>query len=90
MRPGIMQLQRLTNSKVCSQQVRDPEEKKICFQFDSEVWELEVLCMHAQLCSTLCDRMGNLSGSSVHGIFQGRTLERVAIFSSRGSSQPRD
>ena len=28
-------------------------------------------------------------GSSVHGIFQARILEWVAIFSSRGSSQPR-
>ena len=32
----------------------------------------------------------NLSGSSDHGIFQARTLEWVAIPSSRGSSQPRD
>ena len=30
------------------------------------------------------------SGSSVHGIFQARTLEWVAIFSFRGSSQSRD
>ena len=29
-------------------------------------------------------------GSSVHGIFQARTLEWVAISSPRGSSQPRD
>ena len=29
-------------------------------------------------------------GSSVHGIFQARILEWVAIFSSRGSSWPRD
>ena len=29
-------------------------------------------------------------GSSVHGIFQSRILEWVAISSSRGSSQPRD
>ena len=29
-------------------------------------------------------------GSSVHGIFQARILERVAISFSRGSSQPRD
>ena len=32
----------------------------------------------------------NLPGSSVHGIFQARVLEWVAIFFSRGSSQPRD
>ena len=28
--------------------------------------------------------------SSVHGMFQARILEQVAISSSRGSSQPRD
>ena len=32
----------------------------------------------------------SLPGSSVHGIFQARILEWVAIFFSRRSSQPRD
>ena len=32
----------------------------------------------------------SLPGSSVHEIFPARTLERAAIFFSRGSSQPRD
>ena len=32
----------------------------------------------------------SLPGSSVHGIFQARVLELVAISFSRGSSQPRD
>ena len=32
----------------------------------------------------------SLPGSSIHGIFQARVLEWVAIFFSRGSSQPRD
>ena len=32
----------------------------------------------------------SLPGSSVHGIFQARVLEWVAISFSRGSSQPRD
>ena len=35
----------------------------------------------AQLCLILCDH----TGSSVHGILQGRTLEWVAMPSSRGS-----
>ena len=40
---------------------------------------------------TLCDPMDcNLPGSSVHGIFQARILEWVAILFSRGSSPPRD
>ena len=45
----------------------------------------------AQSCPTLCDPMDcSLPGSSVHGIFQARILEWVAISFSRGSSQPRD
>ena len=52
------------------------------------------VCMRAQahsLCPTLCDPMDcSLPGSSVHVIFQARVLEWVAIFSSRGSSWPRD
>ena len=40
-----------------------------------------------QLCPTLCDPMGcSLPYSSVHGIFQARVLEWVAISFSRGSS----
>ena len=43
----------------------------------------------AQSCPTLCDPMDcSLSGSSVHGIFQARVLEWIAISFSRGSSQP--
>ena len=43
------------------------------------------------LSPTLCDPMDcSLPGSSVHGIFQARVLEWVAISLSRGSSQPRD
>ena len=40
---------------------------------------------------TLCDPMDwSLSGSSVHGILQARTLESVVISFFRESSQPRD
>ena len=45
----------------------------------------------SQSCPTLCDPMdGSLAGSSVHGIFQARILEWVAIFFPRGSCWPRD
>ena len=45
----------------------------------------------AQSCQTLCDPVDcSPPGSSVHGIFQVRVLEWVAISFSRGSSQPRD
>ena len=45
----------------------------------------------AQSCLTLCDPMDcSLPGSSIHGIFQARILQWVAISFSGGSSQPRD
>ena len=45
----------------------------------------------AQLCPTLSDPIDcSLPGSSVHGIFQARVLEWIAISFSRRSSQPRD
>ena len=59
-----------------------PKVEKCSFQKWSEV---------AQSCPTLCDPMDcRLPGSSIHGIFQARVLEWVAISFSRGSSQPRD
>ena len=43
----------------------------------------------AQSCLTLCDPMDcSLPGSSIHGIFQARVLDWVAI--SGGSSRPKD
>ena len=45
----------------------------------------------AQSCLTLCDPVDySLPGSSVHGVFQARVLEWVAVSFSRGSSQPGD
>ena len=44
-----------------------------------------------QSCLILCNPMDcSLPGSSIHGIFQARILEWVAISFSRGSSWPRD
>ena len=55
-----------------------------CFSLE---WVSEV----TQSCLTLCDPMDcSLPGSSIHGIFQARVLEWVAISFSRGSSRPRD
>ena len=46
-----------------------------------------LLCVHAQLCLTLCDHTGCTSlGFSVRGISQARILEQVAIFFFRGPS----
>ena len=49
------------------------------------------MCSDPKLCPTLWDPIDcSLPGSSVHGIFQARILEWVAISYSRESSQPRD
>ena len=51
----------------------------------------QVKLIGTQLCPTLCEPMiCSPPGSSVHGIFQARLLEWVAISFSRGSSRPRD
>ena len=48
-------------------------------------------CSATQLCLTFCDPMDcSQPDSTVHGIFQARILESVAISSSRRSSWPRD
>ena len=66
-----------------------------CSAEDSVVTALEYilpLCvLVTQLCPTLCNPMDcSPPGSSVHGIFQARILEWVAMPLSRGSSLPRD
>ena len=62
--------------------VKEESEKASLRRVKSEV---------AQSCPTLCDPMGCiLPGFSIHGIFQARILEWVAISFSRGSSQPRN
>ena len=56
--------------------------RQLGFERESEV---------TQSCPTLCDPMDcSLPDFSVHGIFQARVLEWVAISFSRGSSRPRD
>ena len=56
-----------------------------------QVGQAALLCSVAQSRPTLCDSMECSSpGSSLHGIFQARTLEWAVISYSRASSQPRD
>ena len=48
-------------------------------------------CLVFQSCPALCNSMDcSLPGSSIHGIFQARVLKWAVIYSSRGSSRPRD
>ena len=56
-----------------------------------EVWKWKSESEVTQSCLTLCNPMDcSLPRSSVHGVFQARVLEWVAISFSRGSSWPRD
>ena len=75
-------------------QVKDMQ---ICSNFTSPPWILpqkdaggyyQLRKMKVK-CPTLCDPM-DCPGSSIHGIFQARVLQWVAISLSRGFSWPRD
>ena len=66
-----------------------------CFEhLNWNVWCVKSTCLYAkslQSCPTLCHPMDcSPPGSSLHGVFQARILEWVAMASSRGSSRPRD
>ena len=68
----------------------------LCFWFWANILIESLVftrCVHAkslQSCPTLCDPMDcRLPGSFVHGVFQARILEWVAISFSRGTSWPR-
>ena len=60
-------------------------------QLNNNEIDVNRVCMSHQSCLTLCDPVGySPPGSSVHGIFQARILEWVAIPFFKGSSQSRD
>ena len=72
-----------------AEQVREitGKNKELCGVYLNRESESEV----SQLCTTLGDPVDcSPPGSSVHGILQARILGWVAIFFSRGSSQPQD
>ena len=61
-----------------------------CMKFLKKL-KIELPCVRAQSCLTLCNPMNcSLPGSSVYGFLQANILEWVAISFSRGSSQPKN
>ena len=67
---------------------RHDQKRKQCTMY--KVIMISMPCLCAQSCPTLCNLVDcNVPGSSVHGNFQTRILEWVAISSSR-RSRPRD
>ena len=66
-----------------------PHQMQILYSMNS-LWNI-LWAMSIQSCPTLCNPMDcSPPGSSIHGVLQARILEWVTMFSSRGSSQPRD
>ena len=66
-------------------------QKKIFEETIPENFQNLVCVLVAQSCPTLCDPTDcSPPGSFIHGIFQARIVEWVAISFSRRSSQPRD
>ena len=79
--------------------IRDKEGHLIMIKGTIQEKDIKILNIYAPsivkevtlLCLPLCNPMDcSLPGSSIHGIFQARVLEWLAISFSRGSSQPRD
>ena len=61
---------------------------KICFNYKSYISKRVPVWVPS--CVQVCDPMNcSLPGSSVHGIFQARILERAALSFSRGPSLPK-
>ena len=61
----------------------------VLLNFDMLLSTSYIVSEVAQSCPTLCDPMDcSLPGSSVHGIFQARVLEWIAISFSRDFSDP--
>ena len=77
---------------LCPHLVLCPVPLGSCTDPSGLVYSFACLCAKSlQLCPTLCDPMDHsLPDTSVSGILQARTLEWVAMPSSRGSSRPRD
>ena len=64
----------------------------VCMYIHIFTYTFTAFLLFAQSCPTLCYPVdcSSLPGSSIHGIFQARILEWVAISFSRRSSLPRD
>ena len=60
------------------------------FAFSLQDQKYLCCCLIIKSCPTLCDPMDCSPPRSVHGIFQARILELVAIYFSRESSQSRN
>ena len=65
-------------------------ESSVCFHIPSPDLTIVSQCWSLSCARLFATHGFSPPGSSVHGIFQARILEWIAIYFSRGSSQPRD
>ena len=72
--------------------LQDPDNHNgVITNLEPDILDIDIDTEVTQLCPTLWDPMDcSLPGCSVHGIYQARILEWVAISFSRRSSRPRD
>ena len=86
------------NKRILISNIKTDERIKLAGKGNHTTWEhynnimkVKMKALVTRSCPTLCDpRDCSPPGSSVHGIFQARILEWVAISFSRGFSRPRD
>ena len=101
--PTIRCKNRKKENHICSKRkvlIIEYLNKKFSTQIINDLWYNRLLvssivwlccCLVAKLCLTHCSPTDcSPPGSSVHGVFQARILERVAISFARRSSRPRD
>ena len=92
---GSMLLSQHINVFTSLEAPRVPSFRDFKLSFSLQAWLINSLAIDkesenevTQSCPTLCDPIDySLSGSSIHGVFQARILEWVAISFSRSSSQ---
>ena len=82
--PRIWRLSLQSLLRGCLSRLAETHPALSCCGMPSSLGPISCVCVCAQSCLTFCDPC-----FSVHGIFQARVLERVAISFSRRSSQPR-
>ena len=92
MKPRRTLRERLSHETVIAPEAKTQrsQEKDTRLLVMTPIDQVEVKVLVTQSCLTLCDPMDcSPPGSSVYGILLARTLEWVAMPSSKGSSQPR-
>ena len=88
--PGLLNYYVSLTTHIQSQELLSILQNTFLVHIDLSI-KIQIQSEGVQSCPTFCDPMDrSLPGSSVHGIFQAKVLEWIAISFSRGSSRLRD